>query len=71
MADPVDLTDSIATNAQGPKRAQNDSGSMEQHSLPDQIEADKYMSAKAGNRKGLGIRFLKIVPPGASGVDRR
>ncbi len=41
MAD--DLKDTIKQNAEGPKRASGDSGSVDQHSLKDQIEADKYL----------------------------
>lgn len=63
---PEDLSDAIRTNANGPRAAKGDSGSMEQHSLPDQIAADRYLaSKKAAGGKGLGIRISKIVPPGA------
>jgi len=38
---------------------------MEQHPLPDQIAADKYLeSKKAARSKGLGIKLKKLVPPG-------
>jgi hypothetical protein len=37
MADELD--DTIRQNAQGPAKAAGDAGSVEQHSLPDQIEA--------------------------------
>jgi hypothetical protein len=38
---------------------------MEQHPLPDQIAADRYLeSKKAARRKGLGIGMKKLVPPG-------
>ena len=51
MAD--DLGDTIRTNAQGPAKASGDSGSMEQHKLPEQIEADRYLNSKqAAQRKG-------------------
>ena len=64
MAD--DLKDKIKTNAEGPKSARGDSGSMEQHSLTEQIEADRYLeSKKAVKSKSLGIKFTKLVPPGA------
>jgi len=63
MAD--DLDETILENAQGPAKASGDSGSMEQHSLPDQIAADRYLeSKKATRRKGLGIALKKLVPPG-------
>jgi hypothetical protein len=58
--------DTILTNSQQPKRASNDSGSFEQHSIQDQIEADRYRrSVAAAQNKRRGIRFSKIVPPGA------
>jgi hypothetical protein len=61
----AELEDSILENAQGPRRASGDSGSMEQHSLQDQIAADRYLKSKAAAKKGLGIRMVKLVPPGA------
>ncbi len=64
MAD--DLQQSIIENAAGPRRARGDSGEMEQHSLPDQIAADKYLESKKASRaKGLGIKLAKISPGGA------
>lgn len=64
MAD--DLEQSIRENAAGPKRAKGDSAEMEQHSLPDQIAADKYLASKqAMQSKGLGIRLKKLSPPGS------
>ena len=65
MAD--DLTTTIQTNAAGPKRARGDSGEMEQHPLPDQIAADRYLKSKtASQATGLGIRMTKLVPPGSA-----
>ena len=62
-----DLDNTIRENASGPKAAGGDSGSMEQHSLSDQIEADRYLNSKqAVKSKRLGIRMTKLVPPGAS-----
>ncbi len=64
MAD--DLEQTIRQNAEGPAKASGDSGSMEQHKLPDQIAADRYLSAKgAAKSKTRGLRFNKLVPPGA------
>jgi hypothetical protein len=61
----TDLESVIIDNAQGPAKASGDSGSMEQHSLPDQIEADRYLeSKKAARSQGLGIKLKKLVPPG-------
>ncbi len=60
-----ELTDAICENAAGPKKAQGDSGSVEQHDLKDQIEADRYLASKEAAKKGLGVRMTKVVPPGA------
>ena len=61
----AELTDTILENAQGPAKASGDSGSMEQHSLPDQIAADRYLEGKkATRRSGLGITLKKLTPPG-------
>jgi hypothetical protein len=63
MAD--DLEQTILENAQGPAKASGDSGSMEQHPLPDQIAADRYLESKKATRSsGLGIGLKKLVPPG-------
>lgn len=62
----TDLAESIATNAQKPAEARGDSASVRQHSLPDQIAADKYLAAKSGaKKKGFGLRFAKIDPGGS------
>ena len=64
MAENLDNT--IRDNAAGPKRAKGDSSEMEQHSLPDQIAADKHLASKqAASGKGLGIRRIKLSPSGA------
>ena len=64
MAD--EITDAIETNATGPKKASADGVTMEQHSLADQIAADKHVGAKAatsGSSPRLMINLM--VPPGA------
>jgi hypothetical protein len=64
MAD--DLEDTIAENAAGPEEATVDGVHVKQHSLPDQIAADRYLESKKASRaKGLGVRRTKVVPPGA------
>ena len=64
MAD--DLTDAIKTNAAGPKQATVDGVSGQQHSLPDQIAADKYLAGKeAGKNPAKAFTRVKIVSPGA------
>ena len=64
MAD--DLDNTIRENAQGPAEAHGDSGGVKQHSLKDQIEADKYLAGKEAVSKNPAQAFtrVKIVPPG-------
>lgn len=65
MADELD--DKIRENAEGPAKASGDSGSVEQHKLSEQIEADRYLnSKKAAKNKNRGLRLNKLVPPGAA-----
>lgn len=61
-----DLEQTLRDNAQGPAKVSGDSGSMEQHKPTEQIAADKYLASKAaaGGPK-LGIRLVKLSPPGA------
>lgn len=62
---PDNLDKTIEKNAKSPKRAKGDSAEVEQHSLQDQMAADRYLnSKKAARAKGLGIRKTKMIPPG-------
>jgi hypothetical protein len=64
---PDDLKDTILENAQGPASASGDSTSISQHSLKDQIEADKYLANKSamGTNKKLGIKFFRLKAGGS------
>jgi hypothetical protein len=63
---PEDLSDAIEQNAKGPAKASGDAGSVEQHKLAEQIEVDRYLASKDAVKKPRrGLRFTKIVPPGA------
>lgn len=67
MSDGDEIKDAILENAKGPKRVQGDSGSVEQHSLKDQIEAEKFLqSKKATGGKGFPVRIFKISPDGTT-----
>ena len=64
MAENMD--DTIRESAQTPAKASGDAGSVEQHKLTDQIEADRYLASKeAAKSKRRGLVFNKIGPPGA------
>jgi len=65
MAD--ELEDRILDNAKGPAKASGDAGSVEQHSLTEQIEVDRYLnSKKAAKSTKRGLRFNELVPPGTA-----
>ena len=65
MGDTLDTK--LEENAAGPKKASGDVATVEQHSLPDQIAADRYLcTKKAARSRGLGIRFGKLRPPGTA-----
>lgn len=65
MTDELDNT--IAQNAQGPASANVDGVQVSQHSLRDQIEADKYLGAKQARRNPTkAFTRVKIVPPGTT-----
>lgn len=68
MADDLDeLNSKLMENATGPRSVSGDQGTVQQHSLPDQIAADRYLRSKDAVKKGrgLGLRFCKLLPPGA------
>ena len=66
------LDHAIADNAAGPAKASVDGQSVEQHTIREQIEADRYLESKRATRKrGLGIRLFKIVAGGAGGTGGR
>jgi hypothetical protein len=65
---PEELEQVIKDNAAGPARAAVDGQSVEQHSLRDQIEADRYLASKeAVRRKDRGLRLTRLIPPGTEG----
>ncbi|HPP53180.1 MAG TPA: hypothetical protein PK777_09540 [Thermoguttaceae bacterium] len=59
------LEDAIRKNAEGPAKVAGDAGTVEQHSLSEQIAADRYLASKeAAGKTKRGLRFNKLVPPG-------
>lgn len=61
----TDTSDAVETNAQGPKSASGDGQSVSQHSLTEQIKADRYTrAATAVTKPRWGLRFAKLRPPG-------
>ena len=62
----TDNSDDINTNAQQPKQASGDSGSMSQHSIPDQMLINNNrLSTAAADGKKKGVRFAKFRGQGS------
>jgi hypothetical protein len=63
------VAESLDSTTQKPQTVSVDGRSVTQHSLPDQIELDRYLAEKAamtaGNTGRYGLRFCRIKPPGA------
>lgn len=62
-----EISDAIEDSATGPAEVSGDSGRVRQHPIGDLIEADKYTTARTAANAGppWGLRFSRIVPPGA------
>lgn len=56
----ADNSEAIQTNSQSPKSASGDGHSVEAHSIPDQILADKYAKNEAAVTNGPGVRNRKF-----------
>ena len=56
----------LRENMNSPKSAEVDGQKVEQHSLKDQIEADRYLESKKALRRGLGIRITKMKAGGGA-----
>ncbi len=66
MTEQERITETIAKNAAGPKSAEVDGQRVEQHTLTEQIAADKYLASKdAVKRRGSGLKFSKMTHSGA------
>lgn len=66
MATESDIQRQIETNAQAAAEVSVDGTTTKEHSLPDQIAADRYVRAtKAFRRAGAGLCIQKIIPHGS------
>jgi len=66
MSEPETIADAISLLATGPKRTRVKSTEVEEHDIDSLIKADNHLKASsAGNRNHLGLRFTKMIPPGA------
>ena len=66
MTEHEKIAETIVKNAAGPKSAEVDGQHVEQHTLTEQIAADKYLASKdAVKRRGSGLKFSKMCHSGA------
>ena len=57
----------ILENASGPMKVTSDAGSVEQHSLDELIQTEKYLASKETTKgNGLGTKLSKIEPDGTT-----
>ena len=57
--------DALTNALSGPARVSGDAGSVEQHSIPDLIQADKYLSGKAAAANpNRGLMITSLIPDG-------
>ncbi len=64
-----ELASKIDSVAQGPASVRTDAGEVTAQSIPDMIEADKYLASRNATAAGnahRGLRFNKIIPPGTT-----
>lgn len=56
----------LKQKADQPKSAEIDGQKVEQHSLKDQIELDRYLSSKKAVKRGPGFRISKMKSGGGA-----
>jgi hypothetical protein len=69
MTTPQTITDAIESTAKNPASVTVGSQTVAAQSISAQIEADRYLAAKAAGQssaaaKGFGLRFARLKPPG-------
>lgn len=67
--DPVapTVSNSVATAIGNPKEASADGVMVKGHSLPELIQAEKYLAAKEASKKShRGLRFSRVIPGGTT-----
>lgn len=66
MTKPTTAAEAVTHNALGPKRVRVGKTEVEEFSPEELIKADVHQAAQtAASKNHMGLRFTKIVPPGA------
>lgn len=58
--------DKLKQKADQPKSAEIDGQKVEQHSLREQMELDRYLAAKRATRRGPGFKISKMKAGGGA-----
>jgi hypothetical protein len=62
-----ELVETIEELAQNPKKIVGDAGTVEEHAVADLIKAQQFLDARAAaSRPHGGLRFTRLLPPGAN-----
>lgn len=65
---PTDPEDVLSDAAEGPAEVSGDAGTVKQQPLGDLIKyADRGAATDAASKAHRGLRFTRLVPPGATG----
>jgi len=65
-SDAEKIREAIVENLTGPRQAVVDGVTIQQHSLQDQIAADRYLANKeAAKNPARALIRVKIIPPGS------
>lgn len=66
MAAPADSESAVEQAALGPKRVTIDGETVEQYTIDELIKAANFADGQTAKTKpAFGLRFTKLVPPGA------
>jgi len=66
MSAPENISEAILQAALGPKSSSENGRSVQEHDLDQLMRLERHLASKtAGTRNRFGVRFSKIVPPGA------
>ena len=70
MSSTQDILDALVANLAQPKRARTDAGEVEQHALPEQVEAVKFAIAMSASGSPFrALRFAQTMSGNANGAS--
>jgi hypothetical protein len=68
----ADNSANIAAGALQPKKVQGEQGSLENHPIPDQLQAERArLNSQVASRPLGGVRLTRVIPPASTGPGGR